>query len=544
MAAFLLTALEGAEGKAGVEAAAHSVGGLAVGLDLRGQRASQPEGDGALLQGIRIKSVDWCEIRVTAAPARLTLAASTPHYSMANFDAFEHKMAAAGMGSAPIRAFRRNYEALLRNESGLIAEHDIAPVTGLKTAADLADGGAAAADLLCQAVIIKLNGGLGTGMGLQGPKSLLAVREGVNFLDLMVRQVLALREGTGAQVRLLLMNSFSTSGATLAHLQRYSAAGLAAADEVELMQNQIPKIDAATLEPVAWPADPALEWCPPGHGDLFPALVGSGWLDRLLDEGVRYAFVSNSDNLGAILDPAMLRYFADSGAPFLMEVTRRTAADRKGGHLARRKSDGRLLLREVAQCAEADLDAFQDIERHRYFNTNSLWLRLDLLKSQLEADAGVLPLPMIRNSKTVDPRDPASPAVIQLETAMGAAIECFSGAAAIEVPRSRFAPVKSTNDLLGLRSDAYEVLADGQVRLAPERGGIPPVIKLSDDYKLVEPLTALGVPGLLKCKSLEVSGPVCFSSGVVFEGDVVVRNAGAETATVVSGAYRDQTIEW
>ncbi|MEO0016832.1 MAG: hypothetical protein RLZZ522_115 [Verrucomicrobiota bacterium] len=461
---------------------------------------------------------------------------------MGNFDAFEHKMAAAGMGGAPIRAFRRNYEALLRNESGLIAEDDIAPVAELDSSASLADG--AAADLLGQAVIIKLNGGLGTGMGLQGPKSLLSVRDGVNFLDLMVRQTLALRGATGARVRLLLMNSFSTSGATLAHLERYAADGLATAGEVELMQNQIPKIDAATLAPVVWPADPALEWCPPGHGDLFPALVGSGWLDRLLAEGVRYAFVSNSDNLGAVLDPALLRHFADSGAPFLMEVTRRTAADRKGGHLARRKSDGRLLLREVAQCAAADLDAFQNIDRHRYFNTNSLWLRLDLLKRQLDEDAGVLPLPMIRNAKTVDPRDPASPAVIQLETAMGAAIECFPGAAAIEVPRSRFAPVKSTSDLLGLRSDAYEVLADGQVRLRPERGGIPPVIQLSDNYKLVDPLAALGVPGLLNCRALEVSGPVRFADGVVIEGEVAFKNRGPEVAVVAPGIYRDQVIEW
>ena len=460
---------------------------------------------------------------------------------MGNFDAFEHKMAAAGLGSAPIRAFRRNYEALLRNESGLLAEQDISPVTDLNTAASLAGG--APADLLGQAVIIKLNGGLGTSMGLQGPKSLLAVRDGVNFLDLMVRQVLALRHQTGAKVRLLLMNSFSTSGATLAHLTRYAAAGLAAAAEVELMQNQIPKIDAATLEPVAWPADPALEWCPPGHGDLFPALVGSGWLERLLAEGVRYAFVSNSDNLGAILDPALLRYFADSGAPFLMEVTGRTAADRKGGHLALRKSDGRLLLREVAQCAEADLDAFQDIDRHRYFNTNSLWLRLDLLKSQLAADDGVLPLPMIRNTKTVDPRDKTSPVVIQLETAMGAAIECFPGAAALEVPRSRFAPVKSTSDLLALRSDAYEVMADGQVRLHPERGGIPPVITLSDDYKLVDQLTALGVPGLRRCRALTVSGPVQFANGVRCEGDVVVRNSGPEVAAVAPGIYRDVVIQ-
>jgi UDP-N-acetylglucosamine pyrophosphorylase len=450
---------------------------------------------------------------------------------MANFDAFACKMTAAGMGEAPIRAFRRNYEALLRNESGLIPEDSIEPVHNL-TSFEVLDGTRATdPGLLDRAVVIKLNGGLGTSMGLQGPKSLLPVRDGVTFLDLIVRQILDLRQRNGAKVRLLLMNSFSTSRETLQYLARCGApasAGLADPADVELMQNQIPKIDAVTFAPVAWPADPDLEWCPPGHGDLFPALVGSGWLDRLLAEGVRYAFVSNSDNLGAILDPALLKHFADSGAPFLMEVTRRTAADRKGGHLAVRKSDGRLLLREVAQCPDADLAAFQDIGRHRYFNTNSLWLRLDLLKAQLEADAGVLPLPMIRNRKTVDPRDRNSPAVVQLETAMGAAIECFAGAAAIEVPRSRFAPVKNTADLLALRSDAYEILANGQVRLHPDRHGVPPVITLPDAYKLVDQLEALGVPSLRACRSLEVRGPVRFEPGVVLEGDVVAGNPPAE----------------
>ena len=309
-----------------------------------------------------------------------------------------------------------------------------------------------------------------------------------------------------------------------------------------MMQNQIPKIDAATFLPVEWPADADQEWCPPGHGDLYPALVGSGWLDRLLAEGVKYAFVSNSDNLGAILDPAILDYFAKSNAPFLMEVTRRTAADRKGGHLAVRKADGRLLLREVAQCPQVNMDAFQDIDRHRYFNTNSLWLRLDLLKEQLAADSGVLPLPMIRNNKTVDPRDKKSTAVVQLESAMGAAIECFEGAAAIDVPRSRFAPVKTTGDLLALRSDAYEVLDDGQVRLTASRNGVPPVILLSDEYKLVDQIEALGVPGLIGCDTLKVSGPIRFAPGVVIEGKVEFANTSAEPKTVQPGVYKDQVV--
>ncbi len=446
------------------------------------------------------------------------------------------------MGDAAIRAFRRNYESLVRQETGLIPEVGIAPADNLPNLAEIASGAPADAALLAQAVVIKLNGGLGTGMGLQGPKSLLDVRDGVNFLDLMVRQILDVRRSSGAAVRLLLMNSFSTSEDTLAHLQRYRGDHLAAAADVEMMQNQIPKIEVGTLGPVEWPADRSLEWCPPGHGDLYAALVGSGWLDRLLAEGVKYAFVSNSDNLGAILDPGILGYFADSGVSFLMEVTRRTAVDRKGGHLARRIEDGRLLLREVAQCPSEDMDAFQDIGRHRYFNTNSLWLRLERLKEQLAADHGVLPLPMIRNNKTVDPRDPSSTPVIQLEIAMGAAIECFAGASAIDVPRSRFAPVKTTGDLLALRSDAYEVHADGQVRLHASRHGVPPVIVLDDAYKLVDSLASLGVPSLIGCQSLRVTGPVRFAPGVVMHGEVVVTNAHAETREVAPGVYENQTL--
>ncbi|MGJ8633832.1 MAG: UTP--glucose-1-phosphate uridylyltransferase, partial [Luteolibacter sp.] len=294
-----------------------------------------------------------------------------------------------------------------------------------------------------------------------------------------------------------------------------------------------------TMKPVEWPADPDQEWCPPGHGDLYPALVGSGWLDKLLDEGVNYAFVSNSDNLGAILDASLLAFFAESGAPFMMEVTRRTAADKKGGHLAKRNSDGRLLLREVAQCPDESLDEFQDIAKHRYFNTNSLWLNLKKLKAQLTADSGVLPLPMIKNRKTVDPRDSSSTPVFQLEIAMGSAIECFEGALAIEVPRSRFAPVKTTADLLALRSDAYEVLEDGQVRLREERNDVPPNISLSGEYKLVDSLDELGVPGLIKCDSLRVSGLVSFEDGVVIEGDVVFENKNAERKTISAGLYKN-----
>jgi len=433
-------------------------------------------------------------------------------------------MEAAGLSAAAVAAFQRSYELLAAEESCLISETEIAPAAGLPRYEEICSADSACPDLMARAVMLKLNGGLGTGMGLEKAKSLLPVRGDETFLDLIVRQVLAARKNAGAELRFLLLNSFSTSADTLAHLARYPELG--DPRQLELMQNKVPKIDAGSLAPAEWPANPDCEWCPPGHGDLYPAILGSGMLRRLLDEGFLYLFVSNSDNLGATLDPALLRWFAESGKPFVMEVTARTAADRKGGHLAVRRRDGRLLLRESAQCPDDDQAAFQDIARHRYFNTNNLWLRLDHLAEELARNGGLLPLPVIRNKKTVDPRDKKSPAVYQLETAMGAAIECFDGAGAVAVPRTRFAPVKTTADLLALRSDAYVVTDEGCAQLAPERHGVPPEITFSGDlYKLVDQLDealAGGVPSLRGCTKLEVRGPVKFSSADRFTGEVVL----------------------
>lgn len=462
---------------------------------------------------------------------------------MSDFSPFREKMEAASVSEAAIRAFERNYDALLRNESCMITEASISPCKSIPLLEDVTQKDEAFdSDLLKQTVVIKLNGGLGTSMGLQKAKSLLPVKGNTTFLDIIAQQILYLREITGAKVRFLLMNSFSTSEDTLEHMEAYKDNGLSGSQNVEMMQNQTPKIDAETMAPATCEKNPSQEWCPPGHGDLYAALAGSGWLDALLAGGVKYAFVSNSDNLGAILDAGLLRYFAESGKPFLMEATRRTEADKKGGHLAVRKIDGQLLLREVAQCAEDDIEQFQNIDRHQYFNTNSLWIRLDMLKELLDKENGVLPLPMIQNMKTIDPRDKKSTKVYQLETAMGAAIESFPGSGAICVPRSRFAPVKTTSDLFSLRSDAYEQTEDGRIALVAEREGKPPVINLTDEYKMVDSLEGLGLPSLVRAEKLTVCGRVRFADGVTISGKVKFTNESGETKWVAGGKYSDEEV--
>ncbi len=432
------------------------------------------------------------------------------------------KMRAAGVHQAAIDTFRHYYERLAAGETGLLPESEIEPLRDVPDAERLSED--APAELVDQAVVVKLNGGLGTGMGMTRAKSLLEVKDGMSFLDITARQVLHIRERTGARLPFVLMNSFATREDSLAALERH--AGLAADVPPDFVQNKEPKLRVDDLTPVEWPADPGLEWCPPGHGDLYTALVTSGMLDELLERGYRYAFVSNSDNLGATFDPRILAHFAGRGIPLMSEVCDRTEADKKGGHLARRRDGGGLLLRETAQTPDEDVAAFQDTERHPYFNCNNLWLDLRSLAETLAARDNVLGLPMIVNRKTVDPSDKTTPAVYQLETAMGAAIAVFEGAEALRVPRSRFTPVKTTNDLLVLRSDAYEVTPEAEVRLAATRDGSIPLVSLDDDhFKLVRDFDAhlpAGPPSLIGCDRLTVRGDVMFGAGVVCRGTVEV----------------------
>jgi UTP--glucose-1-phosphate uridylyltransferase len=444
---------------------------------------------------------------------------------------FEEKLRRAGMPGLAIRSFRAYHGQLVEGAKGFLSEREIEPVATLPDADALPDDLAAVGlGALRRTVLVQLNGGLGSSMGLERAKSLLVVREGRTFLDIVAEQT------ARAGIPLLLMNSEGTSEDSLAVLRRYPS--LRSDLPPEFRQHQVPKVEASTLGPVSWPANPALEWCPPGHGDLYPALVTSGLLDRLLAAGYEHAFVSNVDNLGAVVDPVILGWIVTEQVPFLMEVADRTLADRKGGHLAVRP-DGQLVLREFAQCPPEAHQAFQDVTRYRFFNTNNLWLHLPTLAERMQATEGFLGLPLIVNGKTVDPRDPTSPRVYQLETAMGAAISVFPGARAIRVPRTRFAPVKTTSDLLAVRSDAYVMTDDFRVMPNPARTRPPLVVDLDprtyariDDFERRIPYP----PSLLHCDALRLTGDVRLGRGVVLRGRVSLEAIDPEPLVIPDGA--------
>ena len=452
-------------------------------------------------------------------------------------DGLQHatdRMRKAGVPALAIEVFAHYYDQLEEGRTGLIPEDSIDPVLEVTDIADEDVSPEQQRDALARTVMIKLNGGLGTSMGMDRAKSLLPVRDGLSFLDIIAGQIRHTRSHSGAGLPLLLMNSFRTRDDSLAALAAHSDLaheGL----PLDFVQNQEPKLLVDSLEPADWPADPSLEWCPPGHGDIYVALLTTGLLDELIARGYRYANTSNADNLGAAPDGRIAGWFAASGAPYAPEVCRRTAADRKGGHLGRRKTDGRMILRDTAQTPDEDMRWFTDEHRHPYFHTNNLWFDLIALRDTLAARGGVPGLPLIRNRKHVDPTDPSSPEVYQIECAMGAVVELFDDPKPVLVERARFLPVKTTEDLLLLRSDAYDLGEDFQLRLVPEQACL---VSLDPrHYKRIADFDAhfpAGAPSLRAAERLAGEGDWTFGAGVVVTGDVRLSDPG-EPRTVPDG---------
>ena len=453
--------------------------------------------------------------------------------SDAGFEQSAAKMRDKGLSEVAISQFERLYSAWRQDESGdAISEKNIKPLTDIPSVRDVHESIDAdkALEAFSKTAFLKLNGGLGTSMGLEGAKSMLPVRRHkarqMRFLDIILGQVLTARKRLEVPLPLTFMNSFRTSADTKRVLNRTKA--FEQHDiPVEIIQHIEPKILADTGEPVDFPDNRDLEWCPPGHGDVFSTIHESGLLEALEEQGIEYLFISNSDNLGARPSRTLAGHFAESGSSFMVEVAKRTNADRKGGHIVVDKNSGQLLLREMSQVRPGDKRAATNIKKHPYFNTNSIWVRVDALKEKLDEYDGVLPLPVICNDKTVDPSDPDSPAVIQLETAMGSAINLFDDATCIEVDRMRFLPVKTTDDLLIMRSDRFHLTDSFEME---DGNYIFPNVELDERYyKNINDFNErfpYSVPSLAAANSVTIKGDWTFGQNVSMFGDAVLEDLG------------------
>ncbi|XP_042504628.1 UTP--glucose-1-phosphate uridylyltransferase [Macadamia integrifolia] len=388
-------------------------------------------------------------------------------------------------------------------------------------------------NLLDKLVVLKLNGGLGTTMGCTGPKSVIEVRNGLTFLDLIVIQIESLNSKYGCNVPLLLMNSFNTHDDTLKIVEKYSTSNV----EIHTFnQSQYPRLVVEDFLPLPCKGQTGKDgWYPPGHGDVFSALMNSGKLDALLAKGKEYVFVANSDNLGAVVDLKILNHLIENKNEYCMEVTPKTLADVKGGTLI--SYEGRVQLLEIAQVPDEHVSEFKSIEKFKIFNTNNLWVNLKAIKRLVEANE--LKMEIIPNPKEVD-----GIKVLQLETAAGAAIRFFDHAIGINVPRSRFLPVKATSDLLLVQSDLY-TLSDGFVtRNIARSNPSNPTIELGPEFKKVGNfLTRFkAIPSIIELDSLKVTGDVWFGAGITLKGNVTIAAKPGEQLEIPEGVVLENKV--
>ncbi len=454
--------------------------------------------------------------------------------------AFVNKMQNDGLDPEIIDSFAYYYQKVVNNEKGFIHEKNIIPVKPeeIPDLRDLESFAEAGKKVMNQTVMIVLNGGLGTSMGLSGPKSLIKIKDDKSFLEFKME------DSKNMGIKLVLMNSFRTHETTLTAIHQMAIKNRFDFP-LSFLQYKFPKINRHDLSPAVWAKDPSLEWNPPGHGDIYSALFSSKMIHKLLTQNIRYAFISNSDNLGAKVDESLLGYFSKNDLPFLMEVTQRRALDAKGGHLAMHKN-GRLILREIAQCPEEELEAFQDITKYLFFNTNNLWIDLVFLKDYVSKYNKIY-LPLILKPGKLDPRDDLSPDIFQVETAMGAAISIFDGASAVKVSKERFMPVKGHNDLLAIWSDCYIVKENKGLSPNPVRDSMV-AISISLDPEFYRKIDMFfdrfkdGPPSLVQCESLTVKGNIFFEKDVKIIGKVHIENTKDTPAIIPKGTVVNRDI--
>lgn len=397
------------------------------------------------------------------------------------------------------------------------------------------------ASLLNKLVVVKLNGGLGTSMGCVGPKSVIPVRSDLTFLDLTVQQIEKLNAEYDVNVPLVLMNSFNTEEDTRTILRKYGNLGIAIHT---FEQSKYPRIYLETLLPVAKTLDPngqeLEDWYPPGHGDIYASLNNSGLLDKLIVQGKEWIFVSNIDNLGATVNLDILNFILNprNGVKneFVMEVTDKTRADVKGGTLI--QYEGRIRLLEIAQVPKDHVDDFKSVSKFKIFNTNNLWINLKAIKRLLEKDS--MEMEVIVNPKRLE----NGLNVIQLETAVGSAIHNFEGSIGINVPRTRFLPVKKTSDLLLVMSNLYSLNA-GSLSMNPKRSfPSTPLVKLGSQFDKVSQYLSRfdGIPDILELDHLTVSGDVWFGKGVVLKGTVIIIANHGDRIDIPAGTILENKI--
>ncbi|MCB1193875.1 MAG: UTP--glucose-1-phosphate uridylyltransferase [Leptospiraceae bacterium] len=449
--------------------------------------------------------------------------------------AITEKMKTEGMSDALVQDFLAKVEKVKQGSTGLVNWNEIGDLIHEEDEVilgNLQKTYTPQKGSLSKLAVIKLNGGMGTSMGLSKAKSLIRVKKGLSFLHIIAKQIEYMRNKYSIEIPLILMDSFNTQKDCQNELnQMHFSQSL----PTTFLQNKVPRLLKDTLLPVTL-EDKNAEWCPPGHGDIYLSLKERGLLQNLLDKGYEYAFLSNGDNLGATIEPHILEYMIDKKIDFAMEMTAKTLADKKGGVMYRKIVNKQLTginLLETAQVPPEYMDEFTGDTRFPSFSINNLWISLKTL-SALMAEKP-LDLSLIVNPKVIEGKE-----VIQLETAMGSAISNFKNVKCVIIPRDRFAPVKKCEDLLVRMSDSYVLNEDYSLTMNPirKKAGLGECVVNLDDayYKKVGDFESLfkEYPSMVFCESLTIVGQVEFDVYVNLIGKVSIQNQTGQLQKISS----------
>lgn len=388
-------------------------------------------------------------------------------------------------------------------------------------------------DFLDKVVILKLNGGLGIGMGLKGPKSAIEVYPGITFLDLTVMHVEHMNTKYFCDIPLVLMNSFNTDEETKKIIHKYAHSKVKI---TTFQQSKYPRFYKDTLNPIPRPGAPfdPKEWYPPGSGDVFSSLKASGMLDKFIKEGKEYIFISNVENLGAVLDMKILAHVFSTKPEFALEVTDRISTDVTGGFLG--KVDGKVHLMELSQVPHEKISHFTP-RNYRYWNTNNLWVNLAAVQKVINDKT--LELDFVVTNVTTDSRHQ-----ILLETPAGMAIQNFASSRAIHVPRIRYRPVKSTSQLMLAQSNIFQ-FHKGEMIMNPKREpATVPLIKLGEEFSKASGYAQRlkSIPDLVELEHLTVSGDVHFGADITLKGTVIIVANHGERVDIPDGVILENKI--
>lgn len=497
-----------------------------------------------------------------------------------DFNQFAVRMKNQKYPDATIASFHRCYDETVNGNVQEIGELDIRPLD-VSTVSKLSDcvfvDPKGMPELMSKLAIIKLNGGVGDTMQMTTPKGLLKISEvrnrPVNILDISAKQILSARRTTNTPIPAFFMNSRNTNKGTTTYLEKYAELDCTPGLGTDLLhtfvQNSFPKVDAHTGKPALWPESQDLEWQPAGNGDIFNSLYSTGELDWMLESGFEYAYISPTTNLQADFEPRIFKKFTESNCAVMAESCLRAEQDKNSAHLATTGA-GHFVNREPQQTPEHDHAAFQDVDTHKAFGTGSLWVKLKDLKILLDVHQGAIPLPTIARETRLVRSNDKSPSVIQLTTSMLSILPFFpvhdingsltGSAELIMVDRtSRYAPVKTTANVLVCRSDAYDidmqtskfVLHEPRAHLFTDGTPIvPPVVEL--DQEIYGSLAGFeeyftgeryGYPSLKHCRSLALNGKIAITEGTGFEGVCHVTSTFGEHKVVAKDNYLDLRFE-